>query len=825
MWTLEKLNSGVPEMSFADLGLFSATRQLASQGLDKFTFTIAHDIDEPQPYVFGDILIIRRDRTQHYGIPGNIRTVSFSGGNVAFIGMVDVPPRRARPNAEELSYELTGPWWYLDNLVYQQPWYIVTDPKHPVDSKLGGYQSHILMNNGINGARLHTDWQIWDAVHFAIGFQTVNKQEIRLGYPTDPEGARMLVPTIQNYTIKNPAGVDPPTINIGAGPDPVANFPAVEVPYSEGRDMTCGEVIRRQMKWSPDALTWFDYTTTHPVTGEPMATFHCERRATMQKYTLDLTDTARITQSIDLTRRDDLKVPAVVIKFERTNEQDGVQYRIVDVRCYPDYKADDPLKTPIPPGTADYLSLAGSYQRLFAALNITMDLQGSSVSTTHATIVTEPINAASIAWWKKKVKWLNDPRVNILTLSDPHRYLEDEPYLVESDLYPYEIMQGQFTPWMTVRDGELLVPAEAEREVISAQILYQVMVTDPQTQVVSLKDQPSEYIEHHSNSTTAVSGTYDTVLSVTLAEPVPENLAKDLWISTSVLQWSGTVQMVEEECSGMFPLPADPKHPVPIHPGMLLNIKYGNADWQTMDALVQGVIENIDSGTTTFQLGYATHLGPDDLIELLRINRLRVTNTSPAARATGVAQAQANDVTLGELNADRNGIGAITEYQKLKLLMPNGQFINLDAINRIIQLQNPPPTGATTRAGPPVIPITELTPENVKITADPAVSKVSSVELTTDIQKTLEPDMTSTLTPKFLVISVDNDNQATLYATALFLVGLGNTQCNIALDDLPPGEVAMFRKVNICVPDPNNPGNFLPGYVAYALMTEPKPGT
>ncbi len=37
--------------------------------------------------------------------------------------------------------------------------------------------------------------------------------------------------------------------------------PALDVPIDEVRDITCAEVIHKMLRWSPDAVCWFDYTT------------------------------------------------------------------------------------------------------------------------------------------------------------------------------------------------------------------------------------------------------------------------------------------------------------------------------------------------------------------------------------------------------------------------------------------------------------------------------------------------------------------------------------------------------------------------------------
>lgn len=45
--------------------------------------------------------------------------------------------------------------------------------------------------------------------------------------------------------------------------------PNVDCPIDEVRDITCAEVIHKMLRWTPDAVTWFDYSTSPP-------TFNCK---------------------------------------------------------------------------------------------------------------------------------------------------------------------------------------------------------------------------------------------------------------------------------------------------------------------------------------------------------------------------------------------------------------------------------------------------------------------------------------------------------------------------------------------------------------------
>ena len=77
--------------------------------------------------------------------------------------------------------------------------------------------------------------------------------------------------------------------------------PALLPPFTEVRDITCAEVLHKMLRWSPDAVTSFDYTTSPP-------TFHCDVRANLETQPLalnggDLIRDLRVNPRYDLLRR------------------------------------------------------------------------------------------------------------------------------------------------------------------------------------------------------------------------------------------------------------------------------------------------------------------------------------------------------------------------------------------------------------------------------------------------------------------------------------------------------------------------------------------
>ena len=99
----------------ADWGLTQLTRKLVSQGTDELSFKAERNGCGRGAAFFscGATVVLWRDRAADGG-------GIFSGGTTWFQGLVTQIPRAGAPNAESMTYRVAGPWWYLDNLVFQQ---------------------------------------------------------------------------------------------------------------------------------------------------------------------------------------------------------------------------------------------------------------------------------------------------------------------------------------------------------------------------------------------------------------------------------------------------------------------------------------------------------------------------------------------------------------------------------------------------------------------------------------------------------------------------------------------------------------------------------
>ncbi len=164
--------------------------------------------------------------------------------------------------------------------------------------------------------------------------------------------------------------------------------------------------------------------------------------------------------------------------------------------------------------------------------------------------------------------------------------------------------------------------------------------------------------------TNAQSGTYQSIMAADSGDPVPEGLAQALYDALSPVQFEGQISLVESEVSGAIGI------------GQVLNIAGGRPEWATMRALIQQVSEDWETGTTTVIFGPAEHLGAQDLIELLRVNRQRFIYTAPSTRDTGQASGQVVKMGTKFAGANSSTGGGV---DRMKRIQNNQDFIEFDA--------------------------------------------------------------------------------------------------------------------------------------------------
>ncbi len=513
-----------PWQDIAALGITDLVRRRASAAMDTVTFTVqGRDVDAPLLYSYGAALRIVRA-----GVPW-------------FVGRVTRTPASADGRTQAHTYELGGPWWHLDHLVYQQPWTVQGGMATALLSKL-------ILGQGLDGGVRTTGQVIADALDYASA----------AGAP----------------------------FQRGAG----TVLDGFAVPLDQVSDVTCAEVIRKMLRWHPDAALWFDYATV------PLPTVHVRARGDLPAVAIPFG--ARTVKIGDLTRHDELYAPAVVIHYETVGTTDGEMYTDVSTDAAP----------------------AGATGAEFGAVVLTIPLRGTSTATVSQSLVVRPISdsaddAGLLDYLKRKdpaLVTLGNGAVTGIEFISCSRRMTDQT-AVEPDFQNFgqtravtydlgltnELVQGTITPWMIDQYA-----VAAQQHTIDYAFTYTTAdgtVHGPFGRSVNL------------TATNAAFSLYRTLTNHSPGDEAPAGLAANYLSTLAALQWSGSV-VIEEAVAGTASAGAGL--------GSVLNITGSrNAGWAAMDALVVEETVEAATGRTTLVFGPARHLSPQDLVARLQTTR------------------------------------------------------------------------------------------------------------------------------------------------------------------------------------------------------------
>lgn len=548
-WTLEY---GGIEQSLADWGLEEGlSLRRANQAADVLRCRRAMSATAAATFAYGQEVIVRRDRTYDEELE------EWTGGSVWFRGKAAGSGAAGDGSAESQEYLFFGPWWDFERLVMQQEW-----------TGSGGTQrsSELVLGNTITGTSQTTGEVVEEAVAWAAS-----------------------------------CGVSVQAGTIDEG---------VSFPHYPCRDWTVAEVIVAMLRWTPDAVTWFDYTTDPP-------TFYARRLANLSTVTLTLgTDQV---EGLMLRPRNDLVLPAVALKFKRVNEVSGQKWVEFESQVYPE--------------VATGLELG--------ALVATIDLIGLRANVLSAAVVTEVIVPNSRNWWKKKLPWLGNENVddNSIQVNDWRVEDEDGNLIADWQDTPYELVDGQVAEWMG---------ATTRRVRVRAKLAYDLYADASQN--IDVERVRERDIAVSLTLTDVVSGTYSSTAVEEEAEAAPAGLAQGIYESRATLQHEGQIVLVDEEV------------PETALMGSKVTISGGNAAWTEM--LVQEVEEYPHEGRVVIQVGPARQIGIADLIELLRVNRYRLVTGSRVQRMTG-HPAGSGEVQLGDNLPKRDSTGGVGRRELL----------------------------------------------------------------------------------------------------------------------------------------------------------------
>jgi hypothetical protein len=199
--------------------------------------------------------------------------VLWSGSTRRFTGTVTSRPVYGSGRSESHTYTVTGPWGQLERLMYQESRYLHEDPTNEASPLVETFSTRAVLFANLAGVSQTPAQQITAAIAYAAS-----------------KGVQLAAGSI------------------------VLPF---QVPWEEASDISCGECIKRGVRWSPDAIGAIDYSPATPV-------INIARRADLPSISINLT-AANLVTDFSCAPRSDLKLP-------------GVRFYIEDIVTMPDGK-------------------------------------------------------------------------------------------------------------------------------------------------------------------------------------------------------------------------------------------------------------------------------------------------------------------------------------------------------------------------------------------------------------------------------------------------------------------------------------------------------
>jgi hypothetical protein len=553
-----------------------------------------------------------------------------------FVGRVTKIPLKGNGTAEEQQYECEGPWWYFEHLVFQMI------------------------------------WQIFNAVLVPPALVSTLRTTIIIGQADDGTKIDLgaVATAVLNYILSTAAAVGlPAPFQLGT------MTPTTIIPFSQVDNRTCAQLIEDFFAWVPDVIKAFDYSTTPPTlnfTQRGLAT-----TVALQAYN-------GIVSDIDLTPRDDLVVPAVIVKYVQTFDNDGETMTQIVPDIYP-VGAVDPnfdnavfecnliggsmafLKAPIKTTDRpkDYNAAAGtgalsaatlawlSSERRYKGLrqytipggadpnsingacpgNATDADIITNVDQTQMTVLSVVTTLAST--YTPPVKVPPAPTANLVLPSGsvppgggPGTATGGGGNAL--DFLGQELLDGSVTDWMAAN------PYNIFATMVQVAVTVRYTGTDPV--VRAMFGQGPIFVKTFLcpvQVTNASTQTYTMLSSSSRGEVIPVGLAQNLYQGLGVLHYQGFVRTVEEECSGAVSM------------ANTLVLTGGKPEWSAMNAQITQIEEHLDTGETTITVGPPKNLTAAQMVDILKASFVRVQSGSLDERLSGVSGSSAPQISTG----------------------------------------------------------------------------------------------------------------------------------------------------------------------------------
>ena len=380
----------------------------------------------------------------------------------------------------------------------------------------------------------------------------------------------------------------------------------------------CATIIRNQLVFAPDAVCWFDYSTS------PFPTFHCRRRSALSAVTLSLAqskimaDGYAIEGISSLVAHEDELCPCVALYYEITDTFNGTPYVRVE------YDIDPPA--------ADSL--------VADTITDVIGLQGRQVTTLEADLEIAALPFGAVqekAFAQLLFPWLAGTEASAISIISITYDGDSVP------VYDNYIVAGQPAGWMGIQWQE---------QVVTIRVAYDWSQTDGTTKMMTETNQPlSVRLKVTSEAPSAGLNlgqdnegfrTYSTVTEDADGDPVPVGMAAALRSAMNTLEWSGSLLLTQQEATNLVTM------------GLGLNLTGTNdARHATMLALIKSLVIDIDTGQTAITIGPNAILSLDRRLEIIKANYFRRRSTSITQQQTG-APTSSSAIAFGSQGGSGN---------------------------------------------------------------------------------------------------------------------------------------------------------------------------
>lgn len=466
------LACGGVEKSFAAWGISpDCRRELFSLAADRFTFRVANlQVDSALPFGPGAICQIKRNGVGY------------------FAGRVTRIRRSAMPGAEQIAYELSGPWRDLDVIPFQQSWNIASNPTSPTSALAASDRSRVIMYQDTAGNRISTASMIALAVGYAQGKGAL------LGF---------------------------------AG----ASLPGLSPTFSEVQDQMCGEVIRSALRWHPDAVAWFDYTVYPPV-------LYIASAASLAAKAVALADAP--SGAVSISPRYDLVCAGVTIIYEAVNSINEVSWTTVTR----DQVGGNGLQSVVMTVELGGSSLTTQIQKLsISSIDVTAQAFWESLlpwlhQATGVTIENVRLNGVLVTGQSGDASDA-DGKYAGMALKDFTGAPLPAPSSVSN--YVSVLTAGQVPHWLENQfsDG-----------VVTCKISYTLLNPDTKAEEAKEKVPFTAKFKMSALNSSPFPQTFEQQSSYTPAEPVPSGIAAAYYAAAAMLHYEGDYELIEDEVSG-----------------------------------------------------------------------------------------------------------------------------------------------------------------------------------------------------------------------------------------------------------------------------------